>query len=166
MDRIVTPHLILRRAREADLAAMHAVLSHLHGMRYWSSLPHATLEETREWLAGMIAADPAASDDYVIEHQGRVIGKAGCYRLPEIGYILHPDYWGRGLATEAVSAVIGRIFARHDLAALRADVDPRNAASIRLLQRLGFERTGAAKRTWRIGEEWCDSVYFELRRPA
>jgi RimJ/RimL family protein N-acetyltransferase len=40
MDRIVTERLILRRAREDDLEAMHAVLSHPVGMRYWSSLPH------------------------------------------------------------------------------------------------------------------------------
>lgn len=96
--------------------------------------------------------------------KGRAIGKAGCYRLPEIGYILHPDYWGRGLATEAVSAAIRRIFARHDLAALRADVDPRNAASIGLLIKLGFTVSGRASRTWQIGEEWCDSVYLELRK--
>jgi RimJ/RimL family protein N-acetyltransferase len=166
MDRIVTERLVLRRARAEDLEAMHAVLSHPVGMRYWSSLPHATLEETREWLANMMAAGPPVSDDWVIEHEGRVIGKAGCYRLPEIGYILHPDCWGRGLAFEAVRAVIGRIFEGDGVAALRADIDPRNAASIRLLERLGFRRVGEAKRTWHIGEEYCDSVYYELRRPV
>jgi RimJ/RimL family protein N-acetyltransferase len=165
MDRIVTPRLILRRARSDDLAAMHAVLSHPVGMRYWSSLPHADLAATREWLANMMEADPAVSDDYLIEHGGRVIGKAGCYRLPEIGYILHPDWWGRGLAREAVGAVIARLFERGDVAALRADIDPRNTASIRLLERLGFERSGEGKRTWHIGDEWCDSIYYELRRP-
>jgi RimJ/RimL family protein N-acetyltransferase len=54
------------------------------------------MEQTREWLAGMVAADPAASSDFVVEHGGRVIGKAGCWRVPEIGYILHPDYWSKG----------------------------------------------------------------------
>lgn len=162
---IVTARLILRRARAEDLEGMHAVLSHPVGMRYWSTLPHTDVAQTREWLAGMIAADPAVSDDYVIEHEGRVVGKAGCYRLPEIGYIVHPDHWGRGLATEAVGAVIARLFERRDLAALRADVDPRNGASIRLLTRLGFRESGRARRTWHIGEEWCDSIYHELKRP-
>jgi RimJ/RimL family protein N-acetyltransferase len=166
MERIVTQRLVLRRAREEDLEAMHAVLSHKVAMRYWSSLPHRKVDETREWLGNMIAADPALSDDYVIEHEGRVIGKVGCYRLPEIGYILHPDHWGRGLATEALTAVIPRIFARHPIPALRADIDPRNAGSIALLTKLGFVETGRASRTWHIGDEWCDSIYYALPRPA
>lgn len=162
MERIVTERLILRRAREDDLEDMHAVLSHPVAMRYWSSLPHKELEETSEWLGNMIAADPALSDDFVIELEGRVIGKAGCYRLPEIGYILHPDMWGRGLATEALRAVIPHILANHRIEALRADIDPRNAASIRLLEKLSFTVSGKAERTWHIGDEWCDSLYLTL----
>ena len=165
-ERIVTGRLVLRRAREDDLEAMHAVLSHPVAMRYWSSLPHRELAETREWLGNMIASDPALSDDFLIEHAGRVIGKVGCYRLPEIGYILHPDHWGHGLATEALGAVIPHMFACHRIDALRADVDPRNTASIRLLERLGFTVTGKAERTWKIGEEYCDSVYLTLSRPT
>jgi RimJ/RimL family protein N-acetyltransferase len=165
MDGMVTERLILRRAREADLPAIHAVLSHPVGMRYWSTLPHRDIEQSREWLAGMIGADPAISDDYVVEHQGVVIGKAGCWRLPDIGYNLHPDYWGRGLATEAVGAVVQRIFQRHPIPRLTADIDPRNTASIRLLTKLGFAEIGRGTRTWHIGDEWCDSIYYGLPRP-
>lgn len=165
MDRIETERLILRRARADDLADMHAVLSDPVAMRYWSSLPHADIEQTREWLGSMIEADPTVSDDYIIEQRGVVIGKAGCYRLPEIGYIIHPDRWGHGLASEALGAVIPRLFARHPIARIAADIDPRNIASIRLLTRLGFRECGRATRTWHIGEEWCDSVYYELPRP-
>lgn len=166
MDRIVTPRLILRRAREEDLEAMHAVLSDKVAMRYWSSLPHTDIGQTREWLANMIAADPRESDDFVVEHEGRVIGKAGCYRLPEIGYILNRGDWGRGLATEALKAVIPHIFSNHPIEALRADIDPRNERSIALLNKLGFTITGRASGTWQIGEECCDSVYLTLPRPA
>jgi len=49
------------------------------------------------------------------------------------------------------------------LPALTADVDPRNAASLRLLARLGFVETGRAQRTFRWRDEWCDSIY--LARP-
>lgn len=66
------------------------------------------LSKPSAFLDAMIAAAPEESDDYVVEHQGRVIGKAGCWRLPEVGYILHPDYWGQGLAREALAAVIYR----------------------------------------------------------
>ena len=166
MDEIVTERLTLRRARADDLEALHAILSHPGAMRYWSTPPHADLEETRAWLEGMIAASPQESDDFVIERQGRVIGKAGCWRLPEIGYILHPDDWGQGFAFEALTAIIPRLFARFPIAAITADVDPRNAASLTLLERLGFKETGHAERTAKIGDEWVDSVYLALPRPT
>ena len=67
--------------------------------------------ETRRWLQGMIAFDPAQTDDFVVEPDGRAIGKAGCWRLGEIGFILHPDHWGQGLAREALEAVIPHVFA-------------------------------------------------------
>lgn len=133
-------------------------------MRWWSTTPHETREQTVEWLESMIAADPENSDDFVIQAQGRVIGKAGFWRLPEIGYILHPDYWGRGLATEALTAVIDHVIATRDTDGVTADVDPANVASIRLLGRLGFEQTGAASRTWQVGGVWMDSLYFGLDR--
>lgn len=166
MDEIVTERLRLRRAREDDLHAMHAVLSEPRAMLYWSTPPHQSLDETRDWLASMIDDAPALRDDFVVEHEGRVVGKAGCWRVPEIGYILHPDVWGRGLAREALEALIPRLFARFDIPAITADVDPRNLPSIALLQRLGFVEIGRAERTWEIGGEWHDSIYFEMRREA
>ena len=166
MTEIVTPRLRLRRARIGDLDALHTVLSHAAATRYWSTPPHTDREQTREWLAGMIGAAPEVSDDFIVECDGRVIGKAGCWRLPEIGYILHPDYWGRGLATEALTAVIDHLFATREFDAIKADVDPRNEASLKLLARLGFVETHRAQRTWLVGDEWCDSIYLALPRPA
>lgn len=164
MDELITPRLRLRRARPDDLDALHAVLSDLSAMRYWSTLPHTDMAQTVGWLDGMIAASPEVSDDFVIEYEGRVIGKAGCWQVPEIGYILHPDFWGRGLMREALTAILPRLFARFPIDAIRADVDPRNTASLVLLNRLGFAEVGRATRTLQIGEEWCDSVYLELSR--
>ncbi|HLZ73669.1 GNAT family N-acetyltransferase [Phenylobacterium sp.] len=162
---IETQRLRLRRARPDDLAALHAILSHPQAMRYWSSLPHNDIAQSREWLANMIASPSAESDDFIVELDGQVIGKAGCWRLPAVGYILHPDYWGRGLATEALAAAIAHVFANFEVPALTADVDPRNTGSLALLGKLGFHETHRAARTWRIGEEWCDSVYLALSRP-
>lgn len=165
-DIVRTERLLMRRAEVRDLAAMHAVLSHPEAMRYWSTPPHATLHQTREWLKGMMATPDDDSDDFVVEFEGRVIGKAGFWRLPEIGYIFHPDAWGRGLAHECLAALIGRAFLRFDHDRLLADVDPRNDASLRLLARLGFVEVRRATATMLIGEEWCDSVYLELGREA
>jgi RimJ/RimL family protein N-acetyltransferase len=95
-----------------------------------------------------------------------VIGKAGCWRLGEIGFILHPDHWGKGLAQEALRAVLPHIFASLPIDRLEADVDPRNAAALRLLAGFGFREVRRAERTVKLGDEWCDSVYLELRRPT
>ena len=66
------------------------------------TLPHRTLAETRRWVEAMIAIPPDEGEDFVVEHQGEVIGKAGLYRFPRIGFILHPDHWGKGFAGEAL----------------------------------------------------------------
>jgi RimJ/RimL family protein N-acetyltransferase len=159
---IRTERLLLRRARPEDVEAFHAIMRDPRAMRYWSTPPHATLDETRAWVTNMIEGPGLGGDDYVVELDGRVIGKAGCWRLPEIGYILHPDHWGQGYAREAMAAVVPHIFATRDVARIVADVDPRNTASIGLLLRLGFTETHRAKGTWQVGEELCDSVYFRL----
>jgi RimJ/RimL family protein N-acetyltransferase len=165
MDAIRTNRLILRRAASGDLAAMHAVLSSPTAMRYWSTPPHRTIDQTRDWLRLMIDASPTVSMDFILEYEGKVIGKAGCWRLPEIGFILHPDHWGLGLAHEALNAITARLFQHFPIPEITADVDPRNTACLALLERLGFTQTGNASRTWLVGDEWCDSVYLALPRP-
>ena len=162
---IVTPRLKLRSARPDDLEAMHAVLSDPCATRWWSTPPHESLEQTRVWLDSMIAHGPD-NPDFVIERGGVVIGKAGFWKLPEVGYILHPDHWGQGIAGEAVEAATGHVFATREIDHLTADVDPENAASIRLLERLGWVKTGFAERTWNIGGEWKDSLYYGLSRAS
>lgn len=161
-----TERLILRRARAEDLEAIHAILSDPRAMRYWSTPPHDSLQQSREWLTSMIEAPAAESDDFIVTRAGVVIGKAGCWRLPEIGFIFHPDHWGNGYAYEAMQAVLTHIFRTRRLPRVVADVDPRNAASLRLLARLGFRETGRKARTWLVGGEWCDSVYLQLANPA
>ena len=164
MTEILTARLRLRRARLEDAEPLFEVFGDARAMRYWSTPPHADIEQTRRFVQAMIDAPDALSDDFVIELGGRVVGKAGCWRLPEIGYILHPDLWGQGQAREALDAVITRMFAVRQVPALTADVDPRNQRSLGLLARLGFRETHRAARTYQIGGEWCDSVYLRLER--
>ena len=163
MVEIRTSRLILRTAEPDDLEAIHAVLSDPRATRWWSTPPHETLDQSRDWLDAMIANGPD-HPDFVVEWSGRVIGKAGFYVMPDVGYILHPDVWGQGLAGEAVGAVIDHVFSTRAVDTLTADVDPENAASIRLLERLGFVRTGFGERTWNVGGAWKDSVYYALSR--
>lgn len=162
-DEIRTERLVLRRARMDDVAAMHVVMSNPIAMRYWSTPPHTDRRQTEQWVASMVEADPS-SDDFMVTLEGRLIGKMGAWRLPEFGFLIDPAHWGKGLAREALDAFVER---RRGLGSteLTADVDPRNAASIRLLERAGFVETGRAKGTWQVGDELCDSVYFRLNIP-
>lgn len=165
MTELQTPRLKLRPAQPGDLLALHAVLSDRQAMRFWSTPPHQHIETTQAWLRDMISAPPQTSHDFVVEHHGMVIGKAGFYQLPEIGFILHPDYWGRGLAREALHAVVASVFANYPIPEIVADVDPRNAGSLAVLTRLGFVETGRAEQTFLVGDTWCDSIYLALGRP-
>jgi RimJ/RimL family protein N-acetyltransferase len=167
MTKVVleTPRLRLRRFELADIPALHLAMGDPEVMRYWSTLPHETEAQTRDWVETTISAVAAGeSDDFVITQDGIVIGKAGLWQGSEIGFFLCRSSWGRGLAREALQAVVGRAFAR-GVTAITADIDPRNDRSLRLLLSLGFEKTGEAQATFRVGEVWTDSLYLALPPP-
>jgi RimJ/RimL family protein N-acetyltransferase len=162
-DTIKTERLLLRRFRLEDAAAFHAILSEPQAMTYWSTPPHREFAETEKWVRSTLEAVGAGeADDFIVLHQDSIIGKAGLWHGNEIGMIFAPGSWGQGFAGEAVRAIIGRARAR-GMASIRADVDPRNERSLRLLTRLGFVETGRAKATLQVGGEWVDSVYLEIK---
>ncbi len=140
---------------------MHAIMSDMQAMRYWSSLPHATLAETERWIESMIMVDRAISDDFIVTLDGALIGKLGAWKLPEVGFLIAPAHWGKGYASEGLAAFIEHRRALGS-AELIADVDPRNLASLKLLERHGFAETGRAAGTWQVGDETCDSIYLRI----
>ena len=162
---IRTARLLLRRPRPDDLDAFFTIMSDARGMRYWSTLPHADREVTRTWLDQKIQRTAAGGEDFAIEFDGRVVGDVGAGRLPDFGFMIHPEYWGQGIATEAATAFIDHAFSKKLTDQLLADVDPRNVASLRVLAKLGFAKTGEAKNTFLLGTEWCDSTYLALSSP-
>ena len=163
---IQTDRLFLRPPQQNDLAALHQVFSHPDAMQYWSHETHDTPTRTQITLDKMIASYDETGLEFVIELNGTVIGKAGLWKLAEVGYILHPDHWGKGLAREVLSAVIQAAWTKHpELHQITAEIDPRNEGSAKLLARLGFEQTGSATKTLFVYNEWCDSSFFTLRRP-
>jgi hypothetical protein len=99
-----TQRLILRRPRSDDVAAMHAILRDPLAMRYWSTLPHTEVAETEAWVAKTIDAINAGEcDDFFVEQDGLLIGKAGLWNRNEIGFLFSPAVWGKGYAREAVA---------------------------------------------------------------
>ena len=113
--------------------------------------PAALERRWGRYLAG--SGDPAVLwlNSLVREvDRARVIGwvQATVYlhrEVADIGYVFHPDSWGRGYGTEAVGALVEWLFTTYPLSAIEASVDTRNVRSQRLLERLGFRRLEAVR---------------------
>jgi ribosomal-protein-alanine N-acetyltransferase len=160
---IETPRLILRRLASYDAPALHEMLSDTETMCYWSTVPHVEIAETEAWVAESVAATSRGdAHDFAVLRNGRVVGRVAFWMGNEIGFLFHREVWGQGVAREAVGALLRYGFGTLGFASVRADVDPANLRSLTMLERLGFRRTGYAERTFKIGENWVDSVYLEL----
>lgn len=163
---LFTKRLILRGARQTDLDDLFAVFRDPRAMKYWSTAPHHSPTQTQINLKSMIASAANQLVYFVIEMDGRVIGTADLHARDEIGFILHPDYWRKGLVTEAMLTITPYLFEITDVAQLTADADPLNTASVNCLTGLGFHETHRAKNTFCINDNWSDSIYFALPRPS
>lgn len=165
---LTTARLVLRQLREDDAPALFPVLSDAEVMLWWSSGPHASLAETADYVKGNAAEGQGfhcwaitAGDDVAL---GWVILIDGKPQVKEIGYILHRDHWGTGIAREAVARVIDHGFDDLGLRRIFADTDPENGGSIALLERLGFQREGRLRGEWETHIGVRDSLIFGLLR--
>ena len=147
---IETPRLALRPTAEADAEALHACYGDPEAMRYWDTSPSRDVAHTRERITGTVRSDPRwhAGWSVVLAGEDRSVGFVNYHhRAPQdrrlaIGYILARAYWGRGLMGEAVHAFVSHCFDALDTHRVEALIEPDNAASIRLVERLGFRREG------------------------
>jgi ribosomal-protein-alanine N-acetyltransferase len=143
---LTTDRLRLRPLTGEDLGALTAVYTHPAVMRWiGANTPDAVAEELEQQLAHQAAHGYSfwAVED---RETGRFLGDCGLQPLErhgpevELGYDLHPDAWGRGIATEAARAVVADAFARLGLDELVAVVRPDNVGSRRVLEKSGFHR--------------------------
>jgi RimJ/RimL family protein N-acetyltransferase len=170
-----TERLELRALTPADVEGVFAIYADPEVMRYWSRPPMQEQAEA-EALIGDATQAFATGDSFRWGLQsrvdGRMIGTVSLFHLDaqnrraEIGYALHRSRWGQGLMQEALRATIVYAFdtAGLDLGRLEADLDPRNAASARLLERLGFAREGLLRERWIVAGELSDSLLMGLLR--
>ncbi len=164
----------LRHPRPTDADAVIAIFGDPEAMRYWSHEPLESLDAARAYLDSIDEGFLERTFfQWAITERGndRLIGTVTLgdwsrrNRRAEIGFMLSPAHQGQGIASEAVRAVLDFAFGPMDLYRIEADIDPRNAASARLLGRLGFRREGVLRDRWFTYGEWSDSyVYGLLRR--
>ncbi|UVO52542.1 GNAT family N-acetyltransferase [Sphingomonas sp. SUN019] len=148
-----------------DAAALHEAYRDEELMRYWSSAPHATVGESAAYLTPRADNDQWRGWSITIAGDDRAIGTLGASTrragVSEIGYLLVRSAWGKGYAREAVTGLIDLLFAEGQRRVF-ADTDPDNAASIGLLESLGFQREGLLRAEWETHIGVRDSVILGL----
>lgn len=167
--------IILDSLRDDDLEPLHAIQSDPEVCRYLLYEPRA-----RERVVEVLARDAAATrlaepDDYVQpairDENGRFAGTMYFHltsvhdRTAEIGWILLPEAQGKGYAAEAARLLLDLAFGELGLHRVYAELDPRNAASVALCERLGMRHEAHfVEHMWLKGE-WSDTgVYAILER--
>jgi RimJ/RimL family protein N-acetyltransferase len=168
-----TPRLHLRPIGPADAQALYGIFSDPVVMRYWSTPPWASIEFAHEWIARdmqTMAAGEHLRLGIVERAGGALLGSCSLFHLAptcrraEVGYGLAQAAWGKGYVQEAVGALLRHGFAAMDLNRVEADIDPRNTASARSLERLGFRREGLLRERWIVAGEVSDSALYGLLR--
>lgn len=118
------------------VAPMHEIASDFDVVRMTPSWPWHADRAFTESRCGIIAEETGFVG--AIWRGDRVIGGMGVI-AGEMGYFLHREAWGKGYATEMAQAVIARAFDRYDWEEITAAAWVDNPASVRVLQKLGFE---------------------------
>lgn len=164
---------VLRPLREADLENWAAYLNDpavfLH-----TSWDHPDVAQLRGYLGSEASTDPDARLRLAIAARSddRLLGTIGFHsvsafnRVAEIAYDLHPQAWGRGLATSTVDVMVRWAHAQAGMWRVQATVLQTNDRSIRVLERAGFEREGLLRGYRQVRGEPGDFFMFaHLARP-
>lgn len=154
-----TERLILRRMQPTDANDMFEYAHRGDVTLHLTWDPHPDLLYTREYL-GYVSAHYAAGDFFdwavVDRESGRMIGTCGFTRFhcesdcAEIGYVINPAFWGRGIATEAVGEVIRFGFQRLEVNRIEAKFIEENAASRRVMEKNGMTFEGVMRQSMYI----------------
>ena len=169
--RLETRRLLLRPLEETDAPALLALFSDSRVMRYWSTPPWTSIGQAQAMVARDREALPRGEhlrlgivrrDDAVLVGTCTLFDWAPSCRRAEIGFALAPEWWGRAYMDEALRALLRHGFDAMALNRVEADIDPRNEASARTLERLGFRREGLLRERWIVGDEVSDTALYGL----
>ena len=166
---IATKRLMLRPLRADDAEALHSIYSDVEAMTWWSHPPHTSLAETQAAVAKRALDPDWRAWAITLAGDNRAIGSLAAHekrqgRVVEIGYSLAREHWGAGIAQEAVAGLLDRLFHIEGHRRVFADTDPDNAASIALLERLGFLREARLRGEWETHIGVRDTLIFGMLR--
>ncbi|MFJ6746629.1 MULTISPECIES: GNAT family N-acetyltransferase [unclassified Streptomyces] len=170
---IHTERLELRPVRTDDFAAIHAYqrLADVCRYLYWGPLDEAG---SRASVATKTTRTTLREDGdvlqlaVVVRETGELVGDvtffliSRAHRKGGIGYVFHPDHAGLGYATEASRELLRIGFEELRLHRVQAELDGRNTASARVLERLGMRREGHLRENEFLDGEWSDEVIYAM----
>lgn len=167
---LTTPRLRLRQFRAEDAEAMHACLGSPEAMRFWNHPAHTKRSETERAVRNFIDCTPSYYRFWAVAdaRTDRCLGLVNYHdghirsRRVAIGYLIDPAHQRRGIATEAVGAMIEFCFGELRLHRLQAFIDPGNLASRALVERLGFVHEGLLRDNLRVGDTWRHDMLYAL----
>jgi RimJ/RimL family protein N-acetyltransferase len=171
--RLAGKRVELRRFTEADLDAFVAYRSIPEVAQYQSWDAPYPAEAGAAFIRGMQMDHPDTPGEWfqfaiALRETGELIGDcAACPdgddpRQVEIGFTLSPEHQGHGYATEAARLLLGYLFGLRGKHRVTGECDARNAASARVLERLGMRQEGHLREsTWAKGE-WTDDLVFAI----
>ena len=171
--RIETARLTLRAPTLDDEEAMFLVASDPRVAKYLGRAP-ATREKTREKLTKVLEGIRAGTTILWIltdRESGAYLGGACLWNWDEahfraeVGYDLTPSRWGQGLVTEAMTPILRVGWERMKLHSLEGRVNPENQGSIRVLEKLGFQKEAHYRENYFNGTSFEDTAVYSLLAP-
>lgn len=169
-----TERLRLRPFSDADADDLFALQSDAYVLRYWDSPPWTDRSSVARFMAGNLKmAEEGSGARVAIERTTDQAFLGWCtfnswnpdFRSASLGFCLNKKSWGHGYATEAARVLLDWVFSTLDLNRVQAEVDTRNAASARVLEKLGFLREGTLREDCIVNGDVSDSwIYGLLRR--
>jgi RimJ/RimL family protein N-acetyltransferase len=149
MSRIETERTILRLFAMNDLDDLASILGNPQVMKYLEiDCKPVSREQTKTTIASIIRHwenNGFGRWAVVCREDNKLIGMAGFRAhedIAELVYVLDEPYWGRGLATEIAAAILKYGFEKHDFSRIIAMTRPENAASRRVLDKIGMPFVG------------------------
>ncbi len=169
-----TERCLLRQTVQEDAPEILVLRSDKTIMQYLDKEPLTSIAEAQIFIAGIeLSLNNATGISWGIclHRDHRLIGNVGLWRLikehyrAEIGYVLHPGFWNKGIMSEVLKEVIRYGFESLGLHSIEANVNPKNKASIGLLEKHGFIREAYFKENYYFKGTFLDSVIYSLIAP-
>jgi [ribosomal protein S5]-alanine N-acetyltransferase len=168
-----TERLVLREINMSDADDLFQIFSDQETMQYWSCRPYTSVVQAQrliESLAESAREETGIHWAITLRGEDRLIGRCGYnewrkrHRRGEISYIVARPYWGKGIVSEAMCAMLNYGFGEMNLHSVEAGVTPGNDGSTRMLERLGFRLEGHLRESYYAEDKFVDSLIYSLLR--